>query len=472
MPHNTQFLQDTIMTAAVASHVQQGPIDLDTPLRFSDPLPRAVDVVVIGGGIIGITSALYLADEGFSVALIEKGRVACEQSSRNWGWIRQHGRDADELPVMIEANRLWGELDKAVKGRTGFRREGIFYLASSQAQMEKRMQWVEIAKQHQLDTRVLSKAEVANHVDQGGDASAHQWVGATMTANDARAEPWQAVTALSELARSKGVTLRENCAARVLDMQAGQLRGVVTEHGTIACSQVVLAAGAWSSLFLQRHGIAIPQLSVRSSVSATAPMKEVFKGNAADELLAFRRREDGGYTISVSNLHDLYLGPDAFRNFFKWLPVATEHWRDTKLRLSAPSGFPDQWRTPRRWAEDEESPFERCRVLSPEPNKAKTEELKQAFAKRFPQLGRPELRHTWAGMIDAMPDIVPIVDRVPQIDGLILATGMSGHGFGIGPGFGKAIAKIAAGKPVGHDMKRFRFSRFTDGSKIVPGPAI
>ncbi len=75
-------------------------------------------------------------------------------------------------------------------------------------------------------------------------------------------------------------------------------------------------------------------------------------------------------------------------------------------------------------------------------------------------------------MIDAMPDIVPIVDRVPKINGLILACGMSGHGFGIGPGFARIIAKMAAGKPAGHDMSRFRFSRFTDGSKMRPGPAI
>ena len=118
------------------------------------------------------------------------------------------------------------------------------------------------------------------------------------------------------------------------------------------------------------------------------------------------------------------------------------------------------------------SPFERLRVLEPQPNHQKTEELRDEFAKRFPQLGKPELKHTWAGMIDTMPDLVPIVDRVPQLEGVILATGMSGHGFGIGPGFGRIIAKIVAGKPAGHDMHRFRFSRFSDDSKMRPGPAI
>lgn len=264
----------------------------------------------------------------------------------------------------------------------------------------------------------------------------------------------------------------ENSAARALETANGHIQGVVTERGSIKCEQVVLAAGAWSSLFLQHHGVAIPQLSVRSSVNATAEMPEIFAGNAADETIAFRRRADGRYTVSISSTHDLFLGRDAFRHLFKWLPVARQHLGETKLRMSAPKGFPDHWTTPRNWTADEASPFEKMRVLSPTPETHRNEQLRDEFAKRFPQLGRPKLTNSWAGMIDAMPDVVPIVDSVPQIKGLILATGMSGHGFGIGPGFGKVIANMAAEKPTGHDISRFRFSRFSDGSRMKPGPAI
>jgi len=450
-----------------------GPVSAGHPIKFHDALPSETDIVVIGGGIIGIASALYLTEEGFRVVVVEKGRIGAEQSSRNWGWIRQHGRDEDELPIMSEASRLWEDLDGQVKGRTGFRRGGIMYLASSEAEMGKHRKWLDVAKAHQLDTTILSKAEVAARINQG--PSAHQWVGATFTPSDARAEPWQAVPALAEYARTKGVIIRENCAARTLEVTNGRITGVVSEDGAVKASQIVLAGGAWSSLFLRRHGVSIPQLSVRSSVSATTPMDEVFSGCAADEKLAFRRRADGGYTVSLSSLHDLYLGPDAFRHFFKWLPVAKKHWVDTRFRLNAPDGFPDQWHTKRQWGQwegDEESPFERCRVLEPEPNRSKLETMRTEFARRFPQLGKPQIKQTWAGMIDAMPDIVPIVDRVPEIEGLILATGMSGHGFGIGPGYGKIIAKIAAGKSAGHDLSRFRFSRFSDGSRLRPGPAI
>jgi glycine/D-amino acid oxidase-like deaminating enzyme len=75
-------------------------------------------------------------------------------------------------------------------------------------------------------------------------------------------------------------------------------------------------------------------------------------------------------------------------------------------------------------------------------------------------------------MIDAMPDIVPIVDRVQATTGLFVATGMSGHGFGIGPGIGRVVSDLIQGNPTGHDLNRFRLSRFTDGSRIRPGPAI
>lgn len=450
-----------------------GPVQITHPIRFSAPLPASADVVIIGGGVIGVFSALYLARAGQRVVLIEKGRVAGEQSSRNWGWIRQHGRDRAELPIMMEANRLWGEVDQETGGKTGFKRAGVCYLASSEKKLASRESWLEIAREHQLDTRMLSKAEVNDLIDRSGaNGEAHQWVGASYTPSDARAEAWQAVPAIAELAEHEGVTIIEDCAARTLDESGGTIAGVHTEQGYIECEQVVLAAGAWSSVFAKRHGINIPQLSVRSTVCQTDELPDVFGGNAADEKIAFRRREDGGYNLAGGANHDLFVGPDAFRHFFKYLPVAAEHLPDTTFRFAAPKGYPDSWTLPRRWQPDEQSPFERMRVLNPAPNAKQVELIRANFAKRFPKIGRPKIKHAWAGMIDSMPDVVPIVDRTEEIPGLIIATGMSGHGFGIGPGFGKVIAAMVQDKPSGHDISRFRIGRFTDGSKLEPGPSI
>ena len=88
-----------------------------------------------------------------------------------------------------------------------------------------------------------------------------------------------------------------------------------------------------------------------------------------------------------------------------------------------------------------------------------------AFAAALPALGRPRIKSAWAGMIDTMPDVVPILDRGP-VEGLVVATGLSGHGFGIGPGFGRVIADLVRGRPTGHDLSRFRFGRFGDGSAL------
>jgi glycine/D-amino acid oxidase-like deaminating enzyme len=287
-----------------------------------------------------------------------------------------------------------------------------------------------------------------------------------------RAEPWVAVQALAKAAARDGVTIIEGCAARVIDKTAGRVSGVVTESGRIAAAAVVVACGAWSALFLRRHGISIPQLSVRSTVAATGPLPQVFEGGASEARLAFRRRADGGYTLAPSSFHELYVGPDAFRAVRSFAPQLLADPLGTRFLPAAPNGYPDAWGTARRWSGDQISPFERMRVLNPAPNRARVARLARDFAKIFPSLGPVPIQTAWAGMIDTMPDVVPVVDTVADLPGLTIATGMSGHGFGIGPAFGRIVARLVTGDAPGHDISRFRLSRFGDGSRIVLGPSL
>ena len=247
---------------------------------------------------------------------------------------------------------------------------------------------------------------------------------------------------------------------------------MITEQGRVACEQVVVAGGAWSSLFLRAHGVVIPQLSVKATVARTTTMTGSFQGNAADDRFAFRRRPDGGYTIAPGARHDFYLGPDAFRHMTKFLPVFRKDLRSTVMHPKAPEGYPDAWGTPRQWDADKPSPFEKIRVLNPAPNPRLLDQIQTDFAAALPALGRAVIADAWAGMIDTMPDVVPIIDRAPSIPGLVIATGTCGHGFGIGPGFGRVIADLVAGQPTGHDLTRFRFSRFSGGSKIDLAPTL
>ncbi|MGL4235634.1 NAD(P)/FAD-dependent oxidoreductase [Tabrizicola sp.] len=443
------------------------PISEASPVRFASALPERADVVVIGGGVIGVMTAWFLRERGLSVVLCEKGRIAGEQSGRNWGWVRRQGRDPGELPIMIESLSIWKSLAAELGEGLGFRQTGVLYLAKTEREMADFEAWTEHSRAHQLDTRLLTQGETLAMLK----GAAAPWKGALWTASDARAEPWVAVPTLAAVAAEKGVVIREACAVRGVDLAAGRVAGVVTEAGRVACDHVVVAAGAWSRLFLGQHGIRIPQLSVLASVAATEPMPEIFPGNAADDDFAFRRRADGGYSIAPGARHDFFIGRDAFASFGAYLPVLKKDFRSTSFRMAAPGGFPDAWGTPRRWSMDGESPFERQRILNPKPNMRTLSGVQDAFAAAFPSLGRPKLKSAWAGMIDSLPDIVPVVDHAP-IPGLTIATGMSGHGFGIGPGMGRVIADMVTGRPAGHDMSRFRLSRFSDGSRLVPGPSL
>ncbi|MGB7241085.1 MAG: FAD-binding oxidoreductase [Sulfitobacter sp.] len=444
------------------------PFSNATPVTWPGPHGKKADVVVIGGGIIGICTALFLARGGAQVIVLEKGRIAAEQSSRNWGWIRQQGRDADELPIMVEARRHWRDLAQQTSVDIGLTKGGVTYLARTEAEIAAYEDWLPDGINAGTGSRILNAAETAGMFPDmvGG----HK--GALHTASDMQAEPWVAVPAIAGIAAREGVQIVENCAVRRLDIAAGRVAGVITETGRITAADVVLAGGAWSSLFLRAHGIALPQLSVRTSVAATRPLPDIHAGCAGDANVSFRRRRDGGYTVAGGDLHELFVGPDAFRYFRKYLNQLCADPFGTRLLPAAPRDFPDGWRTSRQWTADQQSPFERQRVLNPAPNMAHLGKLRGRFQGLFP--GLPEVRFdsAWAGMIDTMPDIVPVVDKVTDLPGLTIGTGMSGHGFGIGPGMGRVLASLVTGGTPGHDLSRFRMSRFSDGSPMRLGPSL
>ena len=438
-----------------------GPVTLATPVEHRSVLPNDADLVVIGGGVAGVTTALYAARAGARVVLCEKGRIAGEQSSRNWGWIRQQGRDPDEIPLVMQAIELWHDLSSQTNEGVGLQQTGTLYFARDEPTLASYRDWLDRAAGHGLDSRMLSRDELTRMLP---DAAA-DWTGALWTPSDCRAEPWIAVPALARLAVREGVTIREECAVRALDIQNGAVVGAVTEAGRVRAPRVVLAGGAWSSLLLRNHGVDLPQLSVRATVGATEPLPEVFAGQGVDDRFAFRRRADGGYSLAPSFDHDFYVGPAALRNWRGFWPSFRRDILSTNLRPFAPRDYPDAWRTARRWSVHDKSPFERMRVLDPAPSQRFARRMAADFGAAFPGLGPVRLRKAWAGMIDCLPDMIPVIDRVGPLPGLVLLTGLSGHGFGIGPAAGRAAAALALDRTPDHDLSPFRFARFTDGTQ-------
>src|SRR3954466_14106908 len=123
------------------------------PVATDQTLPAQADVVIIGGGIIGTSAALFLAEKGVSTVLCEKGHIAGEQSSRNWGWCRKMARDPREIPLVIESLRLWQGMNERVEAETGFRTCGIMYLAENQDDLGRLAGWLAPARPHHPDTR-------------------------------------------------------------------------------------------------------------------------------------------------------------------------------------------------------------------------------------------------------------------------------------------------------------------------------
>lgn len=445
----------------------ESPINLQSPVRYGGSLPAEADVVVIGGGIIGMATAYELAQQGVDVVVCEKGRVGCEQSSRNWGWVRQTGRDAAELPIMMESIGLWQRLTaKSRQNALLFNQQGVTYLAQDQQAMHRHVAFAELAAQHGLDTTLLSSDQLKVHTPN----TQRTWHGGIHTASDGRVEPWTAVPALTAACVDIGVTVRENCAVRSIDETQGAVTGVTTEHGPIRANRVLLAGGAWSSLLARKAAIDLPQLSVKATVARVDSIPDIGAGNVADRELAWCKRVDGGYNLALSAYHEFYPGPDAFRHLHVYRQGLLSSWSQTHFRLNAPDGFPDSWHLRRTWNAESTSPFERHRILDPQANPKLIARMRNLLRARFDGCESARATHAWAGMIDTMPDFVPVMDQVDSLAGLFIATGFSGHGFGIAPGAGRVMAKLMQQQSPGHDISRFRLSRFTDGSSLVLGP--
>lgn len=430
------------------------------PVHGDAELPKEVDVVVIGGGIVGVSTALELSEQRLRVALCEKGGIGQEQSSRNWGWVRISRRDPREVPLMAEALRIWGNLDQHTGRDTGYRRAGIIFTCADDEEYANHEKWNRNLDGYQLDSRMLSAAEFREMFPQ----SNMKLKGALYTAADGRAEPQKAAPAIAEAARAKGAAILTECAVRGIETAAGAISGVITERGPIACKAVVLAGGAWSSLFSNRHGIDLPQLKVMNSVLRTKPLEGGPEQAIWSNGFAARKRQDGGYTIASGHENIVDIVPKSFRYALDFLPALRKEWRSLNFRVGG--RFLDEVRIPNRWEMDEASPFEYCRVLDPKPSKKLSDLALVNLKQAFPVFEKAEIAQRWAGYIDVTPDAVPVISAIDKIPGFHIATGFSGHGFGIGPAAGKLMADIVLGRQPLVDPKDFRFSRFSDGSKI------
>lgn len=417
-------------------------------------LPDQADCVVIGGGIVGVSAAYWLARAGQKVVLLEKGRIGAEQSSRNWGWCRQQNRDARELPLSTRTLALWEEMQADLGPEIGFRRCGLLYLSNDAAEIGGWAEWGRFARGEGVDTRMLNAAEATER----GIATRRAWAGGVWSPTDGTADPSRAAPVIARGIVKHGGHVIQSCAARGLEMAAGRVSGVVTERGTIRTGAVVMAGGAWAGSFLHQSGVSFPQASVRSSILSVMPGAQGIPEALHTKDISVTRRGDGGYTLAISGRANVDPTPFMLHGAKHFLPMFAKRWR--ALRPGGAQGWRAGFETRQIWALDRQTPMERMRILDPRPAASLIGLTLGRARALLPALKDVAVQAEWAGFIDSTPDGVPVIDADCGVPGLVLAAGLSGHGFGIGPGVGHLVADMILGRAPITETRQYRLDRF------------
>ena len=423
-------------------------------IETSGELPQSADAVIIGGGIVGVFAAYCLARRGMKVALVEKGRIGAEQSSRNWGWCRQQNRDARELPMATHSLDLWERFSTETGEDTGFRRCGLLYLSNDEAEVAGWARWRDFARTAGVTTHMLDTTEATER----GRATGRTWKGGVFSPTDGTADPSRAAPAVARAILKLGGTVHQNCAARGIETEGGRLSGVVTESGTIRTKLAVMAGGAWASSFCRQFGFRFPQASIRSSIMSVSPGAEGLPDALHTAKISVTRRGDGGYTLAISGRGRVDVTPQQLRFSSQFVPMFLKRWRS--LGPGGLQGALSGHETLKRWRLDRPTPMERMRILDPTPDQSTIRLTHARALELLPDLRKTRISAAWAGYIDSTPDGVPAIGAIDSVPGFFLAAGFSGHGFGIGPGAGHLVADLVTGaKPIvdpkSYDPRRF-----------------
>jgi glycine/D-amino acid oxidase-like deaminating enzyme len=357
---------------------------------------------------------------------------------------------------MMAANRLWRGLEAELGADVEWIQGGNLALAATPDRLALLEAWTGTAREHGLDTRMLSPREVEALVP----GIAGGWLGGLYTPSDGHAEPRKATWALAHAAMRHGARLYERVAVEGVEAGGGAVHGVVTEAGLVRARTVVCAAGAWSARLLRPLGLALPQRWVRATVARTTPLPSLTRVGVWGPTVSFRQRRDGTLNIAAAGAADHDVTLESLRHARLFLP---NYWRNRRLfrfhvgrplvrDLTGLLPGSAARRHPATWDRD----------LDPEPNPAKVRRSLAELRRLLPSIGPVEVTRAWAGYIDATPDAIPVIGEAGPL-GLVVVTGFTGHGFAMGPIVGRLVAElITDGKP-SLDLRAFRFSRFAEG---------
>ena len=376
------------------------------------------DVVIVGAGITGCATALALAEAGVKVEVIERYRPAAMASGWTLAGVRQSGRDPAELPLARKAVEIWQTLDARLDAKTGYRQSGNLRLARTESEAEVIRNLVSSQTEAGLEMEILNPVEAREIAP----ALAKSFLLASWCPSDGHADPVASVEGFRNAAERLGVRFRTNVSVtnvNIIETVARrQFASFMTTDGPIVAGAGLLATGIQTNALLEGLGLHIPMSIPLVSVFQTAPMPETL-----------------GPVIGVANAD-----------------LAIRQQIDGRLRFTG-------------GAEQASAALEMSgeypAVHPPAASLARTISLVSAT---LPMVAKAPIARIWGGLLDLTPDALPVLDCVSGIDGLFVAAGFSGHGFGIGPAIGPVLASQILGEKRGLSVKAFSFDRFKNQS--------
>ena len=375
----------------------------------------AADVVIIGGGIMGASTAYHLAKRGCTnVVVLESSEMfGMGSTGLNAGGIRYQFATTVNVELSKMSIAMMERFADEMGQELGIKRCGYLFLLDDDAALEKFRANVALQNRLGVPSKIVSVDEIralAPEVDLDGI------IGGSWCPLDGLVDPHGLLQGYVTNARRLGATMRSGARATGIDVRDGVVHGVHTNDGTIAAKQVLIAAGAWSAQIGAMAGVELPIRPVRRQIAVTNPIPDL--------------RADFPFVIDFSR--SLYF----HREGNAILTGMSNH--------DEPPGF--DTRVDEAW---------------------RLHHFEQAM-ERLPLLGDAEVVAEWAGLYEVTPDDQPILGAMPGVDGLFVCAGFSGHGLMHGPAAGLLMAEeMLDGRAHTIDIDPLRYARFAADAQTV-----